>query len=184
MKKILLAIYDDFTRKIYVELFQKERLEVLETNNGKEALNLAIKEIPDIILVDIFLSEIKGFELVGLLRKEAVTQKIPIIIFTQIEKKEDRLKTIELEAKDFIVGTTTPPLDVVLRIKAHLGEQKTYRVLIREEQESVKELLKDLGYSPILKCPRCGSTLLLFLIRDLSKGLNYFKVSFLCPKCG
>jgi len=103
MKKILLAIYDDFTRKIYVELFQKERLEVLETNNGKEALNLAIKEIPDIILVDIFLSEIKGFELVGLLRKEAVTQKIPIIIFAQIEKKEDRLKAMELGAKDFIV---------------------------------------------------------------------------------
>ena len=124
MKKILLAIYDDFTRKIYVELFQKERLEVLETNNGKEALSLAIKEIPDIILVDIFLLEIKGFELVGLLRKEAVTQKIPIIIFAQIEKKEDRLKAMELGAKDFIVGTATPPLDVVLMIKTHLGDKR------------------------------------------------------------
>ena len=181
-KKILIAIKDDFYLKVYSQIFQEEGFEVLKTDNGKEALDLTKKEIPDLILADVSLSEMGGFELMRLLKEEITTKKIPVMIFTQIEREEDRSQAMELEAKDFIVGVSAPTSEVILRAKIILGEQKTYRLAILKNEDA-KKLAQDLEYSPALICPRCGSTLLLSLMRDLSKGKNYFKVSFICPQC-
>jgi len=184
MKKILIAISDDFTQRLYSRLFREEKFDVLEAKNGKGVLDLAVKERPDIILADVFLSEIGGLELLRAFKRKVITQRIPVIIFTQIERKKDRIKAIELEAKDFIVGSLVPPPEVVLRVRIALGEQKTYRIIIcKENLNKIKELAKDLGYGPTLRCPHCGSPLRLFLMRDFSKGKNDFKVSFICPKC-
>ena len=182
-KKILIAIKNDFYQRVYSQIFQEEGFEVLKTDNGNEALYLAKKEIPDLILADISLSEIGGFELMRLLKEETTTKRIPVMIFTQIERVEDRSQAMELEARDFIVGTSIPAPEVILRAKIIFGEQKTYRLAILKDFKDAKNLARDLGYSPTLTCSRCGSTLLLFLMRDLSKGKNYFKVSFICPQC-
>ena len=182
MKKILIAIDDNFIRKVYSKVFADEKLEVLETKSGKEALDLAKKETPDIILADVSLSEMGGLELLESLKKETLTQKIPIIIFTQLEREGDRKKAMELEAKDFILGILTPPPEVLLRVKTHLGEEKTYQLAISKDSKEAKDLAKDLGYNPNLICPKCNTPLHLFLIRDFTKGKNYFKISFICPR--
>ena len=96
MKKIIIAINNDFIRETYLEVFKGEGFEVLQTKNGKEILNLAKEEKPDLIIIDIDLPEIGGFEILEIIKKEEATQKIPVIIFTQIEKKENRMKAIEL----------------------------------------------------------------------------------------
>ena len=184
MKKILIAINNDFTRKAYSEVFSNEKFKVLKVKNGKEALNLAIEERPDIILADISLSEMGGFELLKSLKEETSTKGIPVIIFSQLEKEEDENKAMKLEAKDFIVGARTSLRDVVRRIKVHLGREKTYRLPIAENLSQVaKELAGDLGYVPTLRCPNCDTSFILLLTRDLSKGEDYFKASFICPKC-
>jgi DNA-binding response OmpR family regulator len=183
MKKILIAITDDFTRKVYSKVFSDENFKVLETKSGKEALDLAKKEIPDITLADVSLSEIDGLELLKSLKKETLTQKIPVIIFTQTEREGDKIKAIELEARDFIVGILIPPPEVVLKVKVHLGEEKTYQLVVDRESKEVQDLAKDLGYDPNLLCSRCKAPIRLFLIRDLSRGKNYFKASFICPEC-
>lgn len=183
MKKILIAISDDFVRKVYSRVFKDERFEVLETKNGKEALDLVKREMPDIILADVYLLEIGGLEILEYLKKDISTQKIPVIIFAQSEKEGDRRKAIELEARDFIVGVLNSPPEVVSRIKAHLGEEKSYRFSVDKNVKEIKELAVDLKYGPNLVCANCGAPLQLFLIRDLSRGKNYFKVSFVCPKC-
>lgn len=182
-EKVLIAIKDDFTRKLYSRVFTDEKFEVLEAENGEKSLALAKKETPDIILVDVLLSKIGCFDLMKALKKEPATRKIPIMVFAQVGREEDRLRAIELEAKDFIVGVLTSPPDVVLRAKMHLGEQKIYRLPVLKDVSGTKELAKDLGYVAGLTCSRCGSPLVLSLIRDLSRGKNYFKVSFICSKC-
>ena len=184
MKKILIAIKDDLTREIYSETFIKENYSVLETKSGKEALAIIQEGKPDIVLADAALPELDGFDLLTLLRKASMSQKLPIIIFAQFEKREDRLRAIELEAKDFIVGTANTPRDVLLRVKIHLGEEETHRIHIGEKNtEEAKQIARSLGYAPNLNCPRCENELILFLIRDLSKGQNYFKLSLICPNC-
>jgi two-component system cell cycle response regulator DivK len=182
-KKILIAIDNDFMRETYAEVFMDKDFGALKAKNGKEALDLAKKEKPDIILADVTLSEIDGFELLKSLKKEDSTKKIPVIIFAQFEREKDRRKAIELEAKDFVTAAKVTPLDMVGRAKIALGEQKSYRIAIQKNFYNAKELISDFGYSYDLKCPECGSDLVLYLIRDLSKGENYFKASFICPEC-
>jgi two-component system response regulator ResD len=180
--KILLAIKEDFTRRLYSKVFQDEGFEVLESDDGKTAFSLAKEKNPDIILADVSLPEMDGFDLIKALRKEASTEKIPVMIFDRLGKEENKIKAMELEAKDFIIGILVSPPNVVLRAKMHLGEQKTYRIKVPIKDEEIKRLAQDLDYKNLM-CAYCGSELILYLMRDLSKGENYFKVLFICPKC-
>ena len=168
MKKILIAIKNDFSRETYAEVFKEEDFEVLKTKNGKDALDLAQREIPDIVLADVELPEIEGFKLLEALKKKSSTQKIPVIIFSQIEKGTDRMKAMEMEAKDYLVSATTTSLEVVRRVKIALGEQKSYRIFPQKNVYNAKELITDLGYPYDFKCYNCGSVLVFHLIRDLS----------------
>lgn len=183
MKKILIAIDNDFIRESYFDVFKGKSFETLATKNGKEAFELAKKEKPDIILADVLLFGIGGFELLKKLKKEESTKEIPVIIFAQLEKKQDRLKAMELEAKDFVTAAKVTPSDVIRRVKIALGEQKTYKIGIRKNFHNAKELIVDSGLNYDLKCPVCGSDLVLYLIRDLSRGERCFIVSFICPEC-
>ena len=183
MRKILLAIDNDFIRETYFEAFKVENFEVFKTKKGKEALDLAKKEKPDIIIADVELSEIGGFKLLKALEEEALIERIPIIVFSQIEKEKDRIKAMELEAKDFIAAATVTPAEVVRRVKIALGEQKSYRIFPDKRLHDAKELISDLGYTYDFKCPECGSDLVFHLIRDLSEGEKYFILSVICPEC-
>jgi DNA-binding response OmpR family regulator len=180
-KKILIAIESDFTREIYCQAFKNEKFEVFETKDEKEVLNLVSKKNPDIILVDVSLPKINGFKILKILKENPLTKKIPVILFRQMEQKGEREKAIELEAKDFVIGVLTSPSELVSRVRMHLGEGKTYLFPVDVNLEEVKKLAKDLGYDPRLFCKKCSKPLSLFLIRDLGRGKNYFKVSFICP---
>lgn len=183
MKEILIAIKNDFVRETYSEVFREKEFKVFSTKDGKEALDLVKKEKPDIILADVGLSEIGGFELLETLKKDPTTQKIPVIIFAQIGKKLNRAKAMELEAKDFITSAECTPLEVIRRVKIALGEQRSYRISMMKHLHDGKELIVDLGYSYDFKCPECSSDLLLYLIRDLSKSEKHFILSIVCPEC-
>lgn len=183
VKKIIIAIKNDFLRQTYFEIFQKEGFLVFKTGNGKEAFNLAKKEKPDIILADVALSELDGFGLMEKLKKEESTQRIPVVVYAQFERKEDKIRAIELEAKDFITAADVTPFETIRRVKIALGEQKSYRVAIQYNLYNAKELVQDLSDTENFQCPKCGTSLILYLIKDLSRGENQYKVSLICPKC-
>ncbi|GAF97491.1 unnamed protein product [marine sediment metagenome] len=184
MRKILIAIDNDFIRETYSEVFKEDNFEVFMVKKGKEAIDLAKKELPDIIIADTELSEMGGLKLIEALKEEASTEKIPVIIFSQIEKQKDRAKAMELEAKDFITAVIVTPIEVVRRVKIALGEQKSYRIFPQKNLYNAKELITDLGYTYDFKCSGCGNDLVFYLIRDLSKGEKYFILSVICPECG
>jgi DNA-binding response OmpR family regulator len=185
MPKILLAIYDDILRGAYKKVFEEEKFEVLETNNGIKAIDLIFDKKPDIVLADVFLLGKNGFEILDILKVNKLDRKIPVLIFSEVGREAERIKAMELGARDFIVGSLTLPKELVAKVKIHLGFQKSYEILIDEKNLKVaRELRVDMGYNPDFKCPRCGIPMVLFLIRDLSKGKDYFKISFSCPACG
>lgn len=183
MKKIIIAIDNDFTRETYGKVFVGENFEVLKTKQGEKALALAKKEKPDIIIADIALSELGGFELLKTFKQDLLTKQIPVIIFAQFEKKQDRMKAMEFEAKDFIDAAQTTPAEAVRKVKIALGEQKSYRVSLQKNLYNAKELITDLGYTYDFKCPDCGGDFVFHLIRDLTRGEKYFILSVICPEC-
>jgi DNA-binding response OmpR family regulator len=183
MKKILIAINNDFILETYSQLFMERNFEISKTKDGDEALKLFQKENPDIVLADTVLPKLNGFELLKKIRQINPYNRKPVIIYSQLEKMEDRIKAIDLEANDFVTAAATTPAEVVRRVMIILGEQKSYRIMIQKNLYNAKELITDFGYTYDLKCPKCGNDLILYLIRDLSKGEDYFKISFICPDC-
>lgn len=183
LKKIVIAISDNFIRNLYRETFEKEGFDVTEAKAGQIALELIEQELPDIVIADVDLYKINGFELLHRLKEKERTSLIPVIIFAQVEKQDERTKALDIEAKDFIVSSEISPFEAVKRVKIILGEQKSYKLTVDINSPDVKKMAQDIGYPSDLKCLKCGAPLVLYAIRNLKAGKNHFIVSFICPEC-
>lgn len=93
MQKIIIVEDDEMLSDIYQIKFAKSGFEVLIAVNGKEALEIAKKEKVDIVLSDLKMPEMDGFEMTKKLRSKSYDQSIKLVIFTNLEK-EDSLKKL------------------------------------------------------------------------------------------
>lgn len=177
--KILIAISDQFLRSIYEDFFRSAGFSVLLSTD--DVLPVVVKENPNIILLDIVYARENDFNILKSLRESEATKKIPIILFSRFEDESYRKKAFAFEVKDFFVGEYNSPWTVFNKIKIHLEGEKSYRVPITSP--TIEEIAKDLGYQS-LTCSKCSTKMEMVLLKDSDKGKNYFKISFVCPKCG
>lgn len=101
-------------------LFLSKGLKVEIAYNGSEALEKAVSLLPDLILLDIMMPEMDGFEVLERLRENGATSQIPIIMLTARKSREDMEKAKELGAVEYI---TKPfkAIEVVDKVLRHLG---------------------------------------------------------------
>lgn len=90
-KKILIVEDEKNLRTAIVDVLQYENFETLEAKNGKEGLKLALKEHPDLILLDLFMPEMDGMTALGKIRRDAWGSKVPVIILTNINPSAEEL---------------------------------------------------------------------------------------------
>ncbi len=182
MKKIIIALADEGLNKRFQEFFQKEDFYVNTTTSGKKALEMIINEPPDVVLADVALRDLTAFDILKQTRKYEAIQNVPLIVFSRTGAKNHFDEAIANEAKDFVVGLSEPPEKVVLKVKSHLGIQKTYILNVTSDDDAT-EIIKDLGYKNREKCKNCGANISLHLLRNLALGKDIFKISVLCTKC-
>lgn len=104
MKKILLIDdEEDFCFFIRTNLELTEDYKVIIATNGKKGLRIAQLQKPDLILLDIMMPEMNGFEVLKKLRKKSKTQSIPLIILTAIDGEDSSLQTSGFSVLDYIV---------------------------------------------------------------------------------
>ena len=122
MKKILF-IEDEFTlQKSMGEFLEKAGFKIIQALDGEIGLNLAEKEKPDLILLDLILPKISGFEVLKRLKENKETKDIPVIILTNLEESTDVGKSLELGATTYLVKSDQSLDDVLERIKQTLKE--------------------------------------------------------------
>ncbi len=182
-KKIILAFshyspYEDFEN-----ILEKENFDVKTVSRGEEVIEKITSEPPDLIIADTDLPDLNAFDILKFLRESGKLKEIPLVVYSALGSPEHREKAMDHEAKDFIPGYEDSYEQIVLKIKAHLGEQKEYIINIAEDLDNVKRMARDLGYKGELECPHCKETLHLRLLRNLSLGRNVFKASLVCPLC-
>lgn len=102
-------------------LMHKQGFEVGVAKDGDAAIAMAIRDVPDILLLDIMMPGCDGFEVVRTLRGDARTRDIPIIMLTARIREVDRRKGIELGVDDFVTKPFSTT-DVVARVKSLLAE--------------------------------------------------------------
>ncbi len=118
MKKILLVDDEVDILEFLKYNLEQDNFEVLVSTNGKDALK-QISQNPDLIVLDIMMPEMDGFELYQQIKKNKVYQDIPIIFLTAKSGETDEIKGLDLGASDYIQKPISPK-KLIARIKSNL----------------------------------------------------------------
>ena len=101
--KVLIVDDEDFFRRIVAMGFEREGFSVCQADNGEDAIKLAGTEMPDLILLDLVMPKLLGFEVCQILRNDKRFSKTAIIIMSAKSYKPDFDKAAELGADDYVV---------------------------------------------------------------------------------
>lgn len=123
-KKILVIEDDAFLRTFWDARLDPLYYEVIQASNGVEGLALAKSELPDLILLDILMPEMNGFEFLKIAKSEKTLKKIPIIILSNIGKAEEVRKGSKLGAVDYIIKSDVLPTEIESKIVKYLKKTK------------------------------------------------------------
>ena len=118
--KILLVEDDTFLLGMYASKFELEGFKVILAEDGEKAVRAATKERPDIILLDIILPKLDGFEVLKQLKADIATAKIPVILLTNISQRDEIEKGLKMGAEDYLIKAHFMPSEVVEKIKKTL----------------------------------------------------------------
>lgn len=109
-RKIMLVVDDNADVRYFIKSHFQLSYHVIEAANGLEGWNTTLKTIPDIVITDVMMPEIDGFELCRKIRKDERTSHIPILLLTALGSREHEIEGLSAGADDFI----TKPFDLVL----------------------------------------------------------------------
>ncbi|MBI5221183.1 MAG: response regulator [Candidatus Magasanikbacteria bacterium] len=125
-KKVKILLIEDDPDQVYLysTKFQLEGLNMVTAKNGVEGLALVKKEKPDLILLDIVMEEMDGIEVLKNLKKDNGTRDIPVVILTNLAKKELLDQSKKLGAIGFWSKSEVLPQDIVDRVKNILKVKK------------------------------------------------------------
>lgn len=126
--KLLIADDDMDTLRLVGLMLERQGYDVLAASSGNQALSLARSASPDLILLDVMMPDIDGFEVTRQLRVDANTAKIPIIMFTAKTQLDDKLTGFDVGADDYLTKPTQPQ-ELFAHIKAVLSRVSKTREL-------------------------------------------------------
>lgn len=147
-KKIILVVDDDdLLRGIYEAVFTEEGFRVLSAKDGQEAWEvLENGAIPDIVFTGVKMPRMDGFELIAKLRADPRFPALPVAISSHRGLPEDEEKARSLGVKEFIVQGTTPPREVVKRVKILLGLKSDFRIAMVPDRHDGRGLISFLNH--------------------------------------
>lgn len=121
MKRILLVEDDDALASVYLVRLQAEGFDVKRVGNGEDALAAAVSYRPDLVLLDVMMPKVSGFDVLDILRNTPATAKLKIIMLTALSQEADKERARSLGVDDYLVKSQVVITDVIDRIKHHLG---------------------------------------------------------------
>jgi len=122
MKTILFVEDESALQKTFGDILKQEGYEMISALDGEIGLRLAKENRPNLILLDLILPKIHGFDVLKKLKEDNETKEIPVIVLTNLEGLEDVEKALELGATTYLVKTQYSLEEVVQKIKKALGE--------------------------------------------------------------
>ncbi len=121
MAKILLVEDDINLRDIYSARFGAEGYDIITASDGEEALAVAVKERPDLIVLDVMMPKISGFDVLDILRSTPETKETKVIMMTALSQESDRQRGETLGANKYLIKSQVTLEDVVNNVKEVLG---------------------------------------------------------------
>ena len=122
MAKIMLVEDDNNLRDIYGERLQAEGYEIVSAGDGEEGLSTAIKERPDLIISDVMMPKISGFDMLDILRQTPETMNTKVIMMTALSQTEDKDRATKLGADKYLVKSQVTLEDVARAVHELLND--------------------------------------------------------------
>lgn len=123
MKKILLVEDDPMLIDIYTTKLKEQGFNPVVRENGKEILEAIEREKPDLIVLDIVLPYLDGWEILGKIKSEENSKDIPVIILSNLGQKEDIDRGFEMGVARYLIKAHHTPSEVATEIRDVLGSQ-------------------------------------------------------------
>ena len=146
--RIMIVEDNDYNRDILRRRLDREGYSVLECINGKEAVEALKTEKVDMILLDIMMPEMNGYEVLEILKNDNELKNIPVVVISALSEIDNAVKCIELGAEDHLPKPFSPTL-LKARInsglqKKHFFDRETqYKALVEEQNKNLEARVKD-----------------------------------------
>ena len=121
IKRILLVEDDDSLATVYTTRLQAEGFDVRRVANGEDALAAALNYQPNLVLLDVMMPKVSGFDVLDILRNTPETSDLKIIMLTALSQDSDKERAESLGVDEYLVKSQVVIADVVDRIKHHLN---------------------------------------------------------------
>ncbi len=119
-KKILIIEDDKFLLKAYEIKFKQSDFDVILATDGISGFELVEKEKPSLIILDLMLPGMNGFEFLKKIKSDEKLKNIPVIVVSNLGQKNDCEKAIKLGAKEFLIKTNYSLEEIIKKIKGYL----------------------------------------------------------------
>jgi len=123
LKKILLVEDDDALATVYVTRLEAENFDVRRVANGEDALAAALSYQPDLVLLDVMMPKVSGFDVLDILRNTPETADLKIIMLTALSQVSDKERAQSLGVDDYLVKSQVVIADVIDRVRYHLAKK-------------------------------------------------------------
>ncbi len=120
MTKILIVEDDKFLRDLLARKLQDEKFEVVTAIDGEEGIKKTEEEKPDMVLLDLILPSINGFEVLKKIKENPKTSAVPVIILSNLGQKEDVERALNGGAKDYLIKANFTLDEILDKIRKYL----------------------------------------------------------------
>jgi len=119
--KVMILEDDKFLLKAYEIKFKQSGIGIISAKDGMTGLSLAEKELPSLIILDMMLPKMNGFEVLKKLKSSESLKDIPVIAVSNLGQKKDMERALELGAKEYLIKTNYSLDEVIEKIKKYLN---------------------------------------------------------------
>lgn len=119
MQKIFVVEDDKFLRDLITEELKREGFSVFSAVDGEEAVKRIPQEMPELVLLDLILPGIDGYEVLRQVKENPTSMKIPIVILSNLGQKDNFEKGMNLGAADYLIKANFTPREIIAKVKKY-----------------------------------------------------------------
>jgi len=152
MNKKILIVDDNKTVRTLLSInLRKEKFEVIEADNGVEALSMVDEHKPDLIISDILMPQMDGFEFCKRVRESSTIPLVPFIFLTSIDQVATELRGLRTGADDYLIKSNIKKEELVGKVDTLLNKARDMQQASQEMQEGLYGKLSDLSLIDVLQ---------------------------------
>jgi len=180
MNRVLIVDDAPIQLKVIIPILERQNIKASVASSGQEALDLIESEPPDLILLDIVMPEMDGYEVCSRIKNSPAHADIPILFLTGRDGSEDIIRAFDVGGADYVTKPVNPS-ELVARIKTHLQLGNTIAKLKEtlEQVQMLSGLLQICSYCKNIKDEERWVPLEDYLDSNSDARLTHC----ICPKC-